>query len=88
MSSQPDTVILTVSPLTLNQTYYLTPSNVQDTAPSANTIWLQSETTFVAQYRPTPTGSRLANISTRLQVGSGEDVLIAGFIVRGSLSNE
>ena len=84
MDSQPDTVILTLaSPLTLAQTYFLTPANVQDTAPSANTVWLQRETPFVAQYQPTPTGSRLANIATRLQVGTGEDVLISGFIVRG-----
>ena len=40
MSSEPDTVILTVPPRTPNQTYFLTTSNVQDTAPSANTIWL------------------------------------------------
>jgi hypothetical protein len=85
MSSQPDTVILTLSsPLTLSQTYYLTPANIQDTAPSANTIWFQREITFVAQYMPTPAGSRLANIATRLPVGTGEDVLISGFIVRGS----
>jgi hypothetical protein len=84
MSSQPDTVILTLtSPLTLAQTYYLTPENIQDTAPSANTIWFQREITFVAQFTPAPTGSRLANIATRLQVGAGEDVLISGFIVRG-----
>jgi hypothetical protein len=86
MSAEPDTVILTLSPLTLNQTYYLTTSNVQDTAPSANTIWLRSQTTFVAEYRPAVTGSRLANISTRLQVGVGDDVLIGGFIVRGGPS--
>jgi hypothetical protein len=84
MSPEPDTVILTVSPLIPNQTYYLTTSNVQDTAPSANTIWLQSQTTFVAQYMPNAASNRLANISTRLQVGVGDDVLIAGFIVRGS----
>jgi hypothetical protein len=84
MSSEPDTVILTVPPRTPNQTYYLTTSEVQDTAPSANTIWLWSQTPFVAETRPPITGSRLANISTRLQVGTGEDVLIAGFIVRGT----
>ena len=84
MSAEPDTVILTVSPLTPNQTYVLTTSNVQDTAPSANTIWPQSQTSFVAQNMPNSTGSRLANISTRLQVGVGDDVLIGGFIVRGS----
>ena len=84
MSSEPDTVILTVPPRVPNQTYYLTTSNVQDTAPSANTIWLLSQTAFVAEERPPITGSRLANISTRLQVGVGEDVLIAGFIVRGT----
>src|SRR5437870_4700198 len=32
---------------------------------------------------PTPSSSHLANISTRLNVGVGDDVLIAGFIVRG-----
>ena len=56
MSPEPDTVILTVSPLTPNQTYVLTTSNVQDTAPSANTIWPQSQTSFVAQNMPNPTG--------------------------------
>jgi mono/diheme cytochrome c family protein len=84
MSSEPDTVILTVPPRVPNQTYYLTTSEVQDTAPSANTIWLWSQTPFVAETRPPVTGSRLANISTRLQVGVGEDVLIAGFIVQGT----
>jgi hypothetical protein len=84
MGSAPDTVILTVPPRVPNQTYYLTTSNVQDTAPSANTIWFQSQTPFVAQTIPPITGSRLANISTRLQVGVGEDVLISGFIVRGT----
>jgi mono/diheme cytochrome c family protein len=84
MSSEPDTVILTVPPRVPNQTYFLTTSNVQDTAPSANTIWLLSQTQFVAEYQPAVTGSRLANISTRLQVGVGDDVLIAGFIVRGT----
>ena len=83
MSPEPDTVILTVSPLIQNQTYILTTSNVQDTAPSANTIWLQSQTSFVAQGMPNSTASRLANISTRLQAGVGDDVPIAGFIVRG-----
>lgn len=83
MSAEPDTVILTVSPLIQNQSYVLTTSNVQDTAPSANTIWLASPTSFVAQPMPTASGSRLANISTRLQAGVGDDVLIGGFIVRG-----
>jgi hypothetical protein len=32
---------------------------------------------------PTPSSSHLANISTRLNVGVDDDVLIAGFIVRG-----
>jgi len=84
MGSEPDTVILTVPPRTPNDTYFLQTSQVQDRAPSANTIWLWSQTEFVAQERPIPAGSRLANISTRLQVGLGEDVLIAGFITRGN----
>jgi mono/diheme cytochrome c family protein len=83
MSPEPDTVILTVSPLNPNQTYVLTTSNVQDTAPSANTIWLQSQTSFVAQNMPNPTGSRLANISARIRAGVGDDVVIGGFILRG-----
>src|SRR5438445_13860320 len=32
---------------------------------------------------PTPGSSHLANISTRLNVGMNDDVLIGGFIVRG-----
>src|SRR5436853_2727927 len=32
---------------------------------------------------PTPGSSHLANISTRLNVGVNDDVLIGGFIVRG-----
>ena len=55
---QPDTVILTLaSPLIANQTYYLAPQQIQDTAPSANTLWLQRETPFVAQYQPPVTGT-------------------------------
>ena len=69
MSAEPDTVILTLPPLTPDQPYYLTVSNIQDMAPSANTIWLRSQIAFVAEYRPAVTGSRLANISTRLQAG-------------------
>ena len=83
MSPEPDTVILTVSPLVPNQTYVLTTSDVQDTAPSANTIWPQSHTSFVAQNMPNPTGSRLANISARIPAGAGDDVVIGGFILRG-----
>lgn len=83
MSIEPDTVILTVSPLTENQTYILTTNNVQDTAPSANTIWLNSQTTFVAQSVPISTAGRLANISTRLDAGLGDNVPIGGFILHG-----
>jgi hypothetical protein len=35
---------------------------------------------------PTPTPSHLANISTRMQVGINDEVLIGGFIVQGSQS--
>ena len=83
MSIEPDTVILTVSPLTPNETYALTVNNVQDTAASANTIWLNSQTSFVAQEMPNPTAGRLANISTRLDAGPGNNVPIGGFILRG-----
>jgi len=84
MSQEPDTVILTISPLIPGQTYALTTSNIQDTAPSANTIWPQSQTSFVAQNMPISTVGRLANISARLQTGVGEDVLIGGFVLRGT----
>ncbi|MEY2529071.1 MAG: hypothetical protein QOJ05_1161, partial [Verrucomicrobiota bacterium] len=78
-----DAVILTVPSLNQNQTYLLTVSDVMDTAPSANTIWPQSQKSFAAQFEQLPTTARLANISTRLQVGTGDDVLIGGFIMRG-----
>lgn len=86
MGSDPDTVILSVPSLNQNQTYVLAASDVMDTAPSANTIWPQSEKSFVAQFAQAPTTTRLANISTRLQVGTGDDVLIGGFIMRGTPS--
>jgi hypothetical protein len=35
---------------------------------------------------PSPSGSHFANISTRLDVGTGNNVMIAGFIVSGSQS--
>ncbi len=35
---------------------------------------------------PTPTSGSLGNISTRLQVGTGNNVLFAGFIIQGSAS--
>ena len=40
-------------------------------------------TTASPSPNPTPGSSHLANISTRLNVGVGDDVLIGGFIVRG-----
>jgi hypothetical protein len=83
MSSEPDTVILTCSPLTQNATYSLSTRDIQDTAPSANTVWLNRATSFVAQFAPLPTSHWLANLSTRVEVGSGDDAMIAGFITRG-----
>ena len=35
---------------------------------------------------PGPSGSHLANISTRIKVGTGQNVLIGGFIIQGSQS--
>ena len=78
-----DSVVLTVASLNQNQTYLLTVSDVTDTAPSANTVWPHSQKSFAAQFEQLPTTARLANISTRLQVGTGDDVLIGGFIMRG-----
>ncbi|MDP9097613.1 MAG: hypothetical protein M3N48_01275, partial [Verrucomicrobiota bacterium] len=84
LGPEPDTVILSVSSLTPNQSYVLITTGVQDTAPSANTIWPRSATQFTAQYPPATTSARLANISARLQVGTGDNVAISGFIVRGT----
>jgi hypothetical protein len=71
------------APLSANQTYVLTTNDVQDTAPSANTIWPGTQTSFTAQFTPAPV-ARLANISTRVPVGGGDDAVIGGFIVRGT----
>jgi len=84
LGPEPDTVILSVFSLTPNQSYLLTTTGVQDTAPSANTIWPRSGTQFTAQYPPAAASTRLANVSARLQVGTGNDVAIGGFIVRGA----
>lgn len=84
MGSDRDTVVLTLgAPLTANQTYALTTNDVQDTAPSANTIWPGTQTAFTAEFAPAPV-ARLANISTRVQVGGGDDAVIGGFIVSGA----
>lgn len=84
MSSEPDTVILTCSPLLEGLTYSLATRNIQDTAPSANTVWLDRAVPFVAQFEPAPVPHWLANLSTRVEIGSGDDASIAGFITRGS----
>ncbi len=83
MSSEPDTVILTCSPLAEGFTYSLSTRGIQDTAPSANTVWLNRATTFVAQFAPAPIAHWLANLSTRVEIGNGDDASIAGFITRG-----
>ena len=70
MSSEPDTVILTCSPLVENATYSLSTRNIQDTAPSANTVWLDRATPFLAQFAPLPTAHWLANLSTRVRLGA------------------
>jgi hypothetical protein len=83
MSSEPDTVILTCSPLAENFSYTLSTRDIQDTAPSANTVWPNRATPFVAQFPSAPVPHWLANLSTRVEVGSGDDASIAGFITRG-----
>ncbi|MEO7725209.1 MAG: hypothetical protein ABIU29_11090 [Chthoniobacterales bacterium] len=83
LSSEPDTVILTCSPLVEGFPYSLSTRRIQDTAPSANTVWLDRATPFVAQYAPTPVAHWLANLSTRMEIGHGDDASIAGFITRG-----
>lgn len=83
MGSEPDTVILTVSPLVRNQNYTLTVSDVVDTAPSANTIWPKSRESFAARFPVEPTRPRLANLSTRAVVRGNDRALIGGFIAKG-----
>jgi hypothetical protein len=83
LSTEPDTVILGCSPLVENATYSLSTRNIQDTAPSANTVWLDRAIPFVAQFAPLPIAHWLANLSARVEVGSGDDAVIAGFITRG-----
>ena len=83
---EPDTVILTVSPLFPQQSYLLTANDIRDTASSANTIWPDSQVSFSARFEPSPASNWLANISARVRAGSGDDVVIAGFITRGSPS--
>jgi hypothetical protein len=83
MGDEPDTVILSCSPLVAKATYSLSTQNIQDTAPSANTVWLERATSFVAQSAPLPVAHWLADLSTRLEVGTGDDAGIAGFITRG-----
>jgi hypothetical protein len=78
-----DTVILSTSGLNVGEQYVLSVSNVQDTAPSANTIWPRSLKYFSAQFATHSTAGRLANIATRVHVGADDSVLIGGFISRG-----
>jgi hypothetical protein len=85
MSSESDTVILTCSPLVQNATYSLSTRDIRDTAPSADTVWPNRATPFVAQFAPLPTAHWLANLSTRVEVGTGDDAMIAGFITRGGM---
>ncbi len=81
--SDPDVVILTVSPLVPSQPYVLAINDIRDTAPSANTIWPRSRKTFVAEFAGPPPAKRLANISSRGHVAGNDSVLIGGFIARG-----
>ena len=84
MGSEDDTVILSVSLLNPEQTYTLTATGLQDTAPSANTIWPESKFTFAASFTPDPSVKWLANVSTRVEVGAGDDAVIAGLIAQGT----
>ncbi len=57
------------------------------TATPAPTSTPDPSATPMPTVSPTPgpvTGSHLGNISTRMRVGTGDDVLIAGFIIGGS----
>lgn len=83
IGSDPDTVILSVSPLVAGQSYTLTVNDVRDTAASANTIWPGTQFAFSAVFPPAPNPKFLANISTRVEVGADDDAVIAGFIAKG-----
>ena len=83
IGSNPDTVILSVSPLVADQSYTLTVNDVLDTAPSANTIWPGSQFVFSAVFPPSPSPNWLADVSTRVLVGAGDNAVIAGFIAKG-----
>ena len=83
--ADPDTVILSVSPLLENHGYLLTINDVRDTAPSANTIWLNTKFAFTTQFPPEPRAHWLANLSARVAVGENDDTVVAGFIARGGL---
>lgn len=83
MGAVGDSVTLTVPELVAGRSYTLTFTDIQDTAPSANTIWPGSQHTFAALAPPSPGANWLANISTRVQVGAGDDAVIAGFIAQG-----
>jgi hypothetical protein len=78
-------MVLTVSPLIQGQAYTLTVNDVRDTAPSANTIWPGSDVTFIADFAPAPVDKRLANLSTRQRLASGDNTTITGFIVKGTV---
>jgi hypothetical protein len=86
MGQEPDTVILITSALLENREYVLTTTGVEDTAPSANTIWPGSRTKFIAQFPVAIAASRLRNASGRVRIGAGGEVAIQGFIVRGAIS--
>ena len=86
MSNEPDTVILRVAGLGAGESHQLTVSGVRDTASSANTIWPGSSVQFVAEFPSSSNAGRLANISSRVFVQSGDRVSIDGFIARGGTS--
>jgi hypothetical protein len=50
-------------------------------APLAAAVDADSRITFVEDNTPDTTGGQLINLSTRSQVGTGDDVLIGGFVV-------
>lgn len=47
-----------------------------------------AETAVVAMSAAEPQGSRLSNLSTRGAVGTGADIMVAGFVVEGSMTKD
>jgi alpha-tubulin suppressor-like RCC1 family protein len=76
---------LTLTPSTFSGQYAFTGWGGACAGTGACTVTANAPASVTANFRPASELPRLSNLSTRGKVGAGEDVLIAGFIVEGSL---